>query len=1635
MAESDKEENGDFVAQAFCKNSPGSADDDAKMASDWEDDEEATADPEAPAVWSKEPGEGGSGGAGGEEETGDGDGDEEETGDGDGEGDELDGLPVFGVDQDLWDLDIPSLGEPYPETSNTGSEPQLIGLGEEQRQQGLDEEEQRQLGLDEEEQRQLGLDEDSQSNSHTGEGGPFIGEVAGLSRSPGLSPMAADEGMFGHPEAAAPEEDETHSSPTHTPPAEASPEDNQHQSEFPEADSQTEDAALLQPPSQRPSSGGDMEPLGLGSIKDEPIDEGYDAALQPQPSVSRIKEELDQAEELEQSCSSEQLRISAVFSVSGGPSNSAAPVPLAQQPLVPALPRVAPAPALPLVPALPPPPSLPASLLLIRCSGCSKVLQRGQTAFQRKGSNQLFCSTPCLTGATLPPAPAPPPHPPPPPTVAPPPIHHPPSPILPPPTTQKRSCSSCHKEIINMKDLIKAPVGQSVRDFCSRACLENKRHSATPPRPPTALLTAGGDIGLCSICRKVSVVEHEVNHLGVFHKLCNDRCFMRFLVVNNLTVNVCEFCGNHCSKSTGTLRLLQANDALKKFCSSECIFSYRQKRKQLVFNCAKCQTKCNASQMLEGVNQQGITELFCSNKCRLSSRVPNSLADAQFPCTHCQKVQVPQYHLATGDGAIRNFCSVQCVYAYQDKGGNSTPSSQMNGSTSTPAVTLTTQQGQPYGQQQPLAPPLPPAPQRVPHLTQMLNPMSNPLPPYIPAPLIGQASQNQVPGATHNALPHYIPAPGVPQPRDLQQQQQQRPPQQPPLPSSISTYQLPRIYCKQCSQGFNDKPQVLQHKGQVWLFCGKTCCELFKRHNSIVVVCEYCKLDRVLKDISLTFEKKLRTFCSEGCKLLFKHDLAKRLGQPCSTCTFCSNMTPKTIPNYFAGKVEEFCSEDCMSAYTVLFYEMAKCDTCKKQGRLTESLKWSDGVKHFCNQLCFVNFCLQASHQDSPRLTNGSGTNSGPRPAGLLSAPAQPSVSKATAVIGDVVSLASTPSSQPSDSQSHTALTGALPTSNGHSKIIGDASTQTDVMKLPAPASRLLKNKALMCKPIIQEQGIQCLLEPSPPPPPPPPLPTDAHKHTDDKDASSGGGDSHTQKAVEEKEEKVRLVPVPYPVPVPVFIPVPMHMYTQYTPVPLGMPIPVPVPLMVPSKPDGTGQQVAEGGPNPRTPADVEEEEVADEEDKEKDKPASVGDQGSTYSGDLESEAVSTPLSLDDDRASHPSTETRTPNPLSRGGPQDTTSGQANCGAADTHKPEDAGAPVEHRMALKHRSGKRTREGAPLRKRSRKRGASPLGGPGGSSGISRLNHTYGVQAWLSWVQWRNKQLNSASTLGKPSGARAMVVKEDVLQCSSAELSYGLCRFISEVRRPDGQPYAADAIYCLCLGIQQYLFDNGRIENIFTDCLYSKFTTDITKMLKNWGHTVEPHELLQSRVEEEYLWQCKQLGAYSPIVLLSTLLFFAAKLLRLATLAQHRRLAFAHVSRHTRTTHAGKTAYLRFRIPGLEQEPAAVLSLPTKRKLEEDDGSRESDLEMPENKENPLRCPVRLYEFYLSKCSESVKKRADLFYLQPERVCDPNSPLWYSDQPLEIPTLENLLTRIQVVRQVYTGDTDDQNQPTSTDDSS
>lgn len=76
--------------------------------------------------------------------------------------------------------------------------------------------------------------------------------------------------------------------------------------------------------------------------------------------------------------------------------------------------------------------------------------------------------------------------------------------------------------------------------------------------------------------------------------------------------------------------------------------------------------------------------------------------------------------------------------------------------------------------------------------------------------------------------------------------------------------------------------------------------------------------------------------------------------------------------------------------------------------------------------------------------------------------------------------------------------------------------------------------------------------------------------------------------------------------------------------------------------------------------------------------------------------------------------------------------------------------------------------------------------------------------------------------------------------------------------------------------------------------------------------------INSRVEEEYLWECKQLGALSPLVLLNTLLFFGAKMLNLKTVEQQRRLTFANVTQCSKTTKNGASSYLRFKLSNKEE---------------------------------------------------------------------------------------------------------------------
>lgn len=72
-------------------------------------------------------------------------------------------------------------------------------------------------------------------------------------------------------------------------------------------------------------------------------------------------------------------------------------------------------------------------------------------------------------------------------------------------------------------------------------------------------------------------------------------------------------------------------------------------------------------------------------------------------------------------------------------------------------------------------------------------------------------------------------------------------------------------------------------------------------------------------------------------------------------------------------------------------------------------------------------------------------------------------------------------------------------------------------------------------------------------------------------------------------------------------------------------------------------------------------------------------------------------------------------------------------------------------------------------------------------------------------------------------------------------------------------------------------------------------------------------VVSSRVAESHLWECKQLGAYSPIVLLNTLLFFCTKNFGYTTLEHHQRLSFTNFTRCSKASiRTGKANYLLHR---------------------------------------------------------------------------------------------------------------------------
>ncbi|VDL97885.1 unnamed protein product [Schistocephalus solidus] len=424
-------------------------------------------------------------------------------------------------------------------------------------------------------------------------------------------------------------------------------------------------------------------------------------------------------------------------------------------------------------------------------------------------------------------------------------------------------------------------------------------------------------------------------------------------------------------------------------------------------------------------------------------------------------------------------------------------------------------------------------------------------------------------------------------------------------------------------------------------------------------------------------------------------------------------------------------------------------------------------------------------------------------------------------------------------------------------------------------------------------------------------------------------------------ESNKRIEFIPIPVPVPIYIPVPVYLYAR--PVPYAVPFPLPCVIPLPLLMNGH---------------------ECDARPKEED----------------EKEKVQPPQHQKDTK---PSDEQRHLTALvqKRPAPRDSlTPSYTTATTTATAQPAQQPNPSKRQRTQAEES---SAIGIPPSRRI----------PSTTSDASyHLKFSYGINAWRHWV-------NHSMTGGRQQ--RSLCT--ELLDVPDDELNLALSRFVHEVRKPNNETYVADSIFYLCLGIQEYLNENGRSVNLFGKPKFAAFADALDTVLADFQPRISPEGLLICRIEEEHLWEARQLGAESPQILIFTLLYYITKHYCLRTGENHSHLTFANFP-VKRAGDGGKEV---------------VCFVPPQALAGSDVASPSETQVFPlyVNSEQPERCPSRLYRIYADKCPPALVSQGGAFYLDslPEEVLSPSA--WFSSVPVSVKDLQVMLNRIKMVKEI------------------
>lgn len=271
----------------------------------------------------------------------------------------------------------------------------------------------------------------------------------------------------------------------------------------------------------------------------------------------------------------------------------------------------------------------PPRTMKVTCANCKKPLKKGQTAYQRKGSSHLFCSTTCLSAFSHKPAP-------------------------------KKSCTMCKKDITNMKGgtiVAQVDSSESFQEFCSTGCLAAYENKQNPQK--NQIKTK------CTVCGKLTEIRHEVSIKNVTHKICSDACFNRYRMANGLVMNCCEQCGNYLPSRATANHVLLIDGQQKRFCCQNCIRDYKQTHGKIV-QCSGCKVMCRSFDATQCIGANGAMESYCTTACMTKSKFTAAAQNSEPSCHFCKRNALPQYQATLPEGKVLSFCSSQCVTKFQN---------------------------------------------------------------------------------------------------------------------------------------------------------------------------------------------------------------------------------------------------------------------------------------------------------------------------------------------------------------------------------------------------------------------------------------------------------------------------------------------------------------------------------------------------------------------------------------------------------------------------------------------------------------------------------------------------------------------------------------------------------------------------------------------------------------------------------------------------------------------------------------------------------------------------------------------------------------------------------------------------------